>query len=192
MGFSYFNYGGICPCSLKDGVLTQYLPSGFEVSYNTTIDKAVNIPKQTNYFVSKNVMFLLYDDNKMYIGRKDKSISIYDVNDNELLVGLATWETPRVAETMIVGLYRNHSNLTEIHLDLRDNQSLYLKGLPITSKFLKPVKDYNFNMDTAVLSAEVYRSGRHYCICYQGGESVDEDVWVIQTELRNGDYKVFL
>ena len=192
MGFNYFGYGGICPCSLSNGILKQKLPSGRIVEYATQLDVNIDIPEQTNYFVSKTVMFLLYDKNLMYIGRKDGSISIYDMSQNELLVGLNAWSAPKIVETMIVGLYRNHTNLQEIHMDLRDNQSLYIRGLPITSKFTKPVKDYNFNMDRAVLSAEIYNNGNHYCISYEGGEPVYEDVWVIQTELRGGDYRVFL
>lgn len=190
MGFNYFGYGMIQPCGVKDGYVFQKLPSGKYIYYKTAL--TVDIPEQCNFFVSDVVMFLLYHENLMYIGRMDNSISVYDLSDKEVLCGLNHWDAPKYPETQMAGMYRKSSHLFEIHIDLRDLQSLYLRGLSASTKLLTPVKTVNFNTDAAVLGAEIYRGDVNYHLHHYGGENVDTDVWLIQNRVRGGNYRSFL
>lgn len=188
MGFNFFNYGNIHPCGVSSGKLYYVLPSGKRIEFNTKLD--INIPEQTNLFISDTVAFLLYHDDKMYVGRYDSSISIYRISD-ELLVGLNTWEPPKYAETMLCGLYYNGACTCEIHLDLKDKQTVYICGEGIQGCIGHPIEPA-FNMSDSTLSAAAFGTEKNYHIFGKGGEPIEVDVWTIQDDVRKRNCRSFL
>ncbi len=186
-GFNYFGFGNVHPCGIKDKKVYYTLPSGVAIHNNTSID--FEIPEQMNLFVSDTVMFLLYHEDKKYVGRKDGSISIYRTSD-ELLVGLQNWKAPAYAETMLCGLY-NSSGMYEIHLDLRDKRTVYILGGYRQGVLKKPAPE-RFHITDAVVSANAFGQYNNYSIFDERGDPVEADFWPIQEEIRRRDCAIFL
>ena len=188
MGFNFYGYGNIHPCGVKDGNVYFRLPSGLVVKYPTGLD--VEIPEQTNLFYSTKVMFLLYDDENMYIGRTDNSISIYRRSD-ELLVGLNNWEPPKYADTKVCGFYNDNGQLLEIHLDVRDNRTVYICSRGLQGLLKEPL-DEDFQLNDGWFSALVWGNNKNYHIFNKRGEPVEVDVWTIQDDVRRRNCPVFI
>lgn len=188
MGFNFFSYGNIHPCGVENGKVYYKLPSGKRVEFDTKLE--CDIPEQTNLFISDRVAFLLYHEDKMYIGRYDKSISIYRASD-ELLVGLNTWEAPRYAETVCCGFYKPGGYITEIHLDLKDRQTVYICGENTQGLLDKPIEP-DFNIDASSFSAAVWGNSENYHIYTKRGEPVEINVWTVQDDIRKRNCRIFL
>lgn len=188
MGFNYFGYGCIHPCRVENQQIIYRLPSGFEVKHKTALD--VNIPEQTNTFISDTVVFVLYHDGKEYIGRNDGSVSIYRQSDN-LLVGLNYWEQPLYPETKLCGYYSDSGMVEEIHLDLRDKQSVYVVGDSRESKTKAPIQ-FSANTDIALFDTVIHGKLLDYTIFDEGGARIAVDVWSVQEDVRRGDCRIFL
>ena len=190
MGFNYFNYGNIHPCGISKHKVFYTLPSGFKVEYDTKLD--IEIPEQTSAFISSTIAFVLYHEDKMYIGRRDKSISIYRMSD-ELLVGLNTWDPVNYTETKPIGHFNNGRNISEIHVDLRDSQTVYICG-EATEGVLP--KKYNaltdFDLEKSAFSAAVWGNNKNYHIFSKRGEPIEVNVWIIQKNVREQNCRVFL
>lgn len=181
-------YGNIHPCGVKDGKVYYDLPSGHRTYFETALD--IEIPIQVNLFISDTVMFLLFHDDKMYVGRNDQSISIYRTSDL-LLVGLSYWKPPKYAETKLCGYYNNRGDIYEIHLDLKDRRTLYICSLSKQSVLDKPI-DCEFDLDAALVSASAFGLYDNYHIFKKGGEPVVSDVWTIQEDVRKQNCRIFL
>jgi len=190
MGFNFFSLGNIHPCGVQNGKIYYVLPSGKHVYFQTQLDSSITIKEQTNLFYSKTVAFLLYHDDLMYVGRFDKSISIYRTSD-ELLVGLNFWEPPRYADTVCCGFYNDSGSIEEIYIDLIDKQTLYISGTNMEGLANKPL-DIDFDLDAAVFSARVFGNDKNYHIFTKRGEAIEVDVWTIQDDLRKRNCRIFL
>lgn len=125
----------------------------------------------------------------MYIGRYDDSISIYRMSD-ELLVGLNNWKAPKYPETCLCGFRTIGKMLSEIHLDLRDRQTLYVCGDRDEGLLSTPIKS-GFNLHDSVFSA-ILDSSNRYSIYNERGEPVEAKFWPLQKEIRVQDCRVFL
>lgn len=188
MGFNFFNYGNIHPCGISNGFVYYVLPSGKNVYFPTSIEG--EIPIQTNLFISDRVAFILYSEDKMYLGRYDKSISIYRKSDG-LLVGLNTWEPPKYSETVLCGFYNMKGEMHEIHLDLKDKQTVYICGTNLEGKLKEPIKS-EFDNESSLFSATVHGNAENYHIFSQGGEPIEVDVWTVQDDVRKQNCPIFL
>lgn len=188
MGFNYFGYGCLHPCRVENGAVIYKLPSGLEVSHKTALE--VNIPEQTNLFISDTVTFLLYHEGKEYVGRADGSISIYNQSD-DLLVGLNYWDRQLYPETKLCGYYADGKIIKEVHVDLRDKQSLYVVGDYRESIAKSPIR-ITANTDIALNDAKIYNAVLDYSIYNERGEPVEADVWTVQEDVRRGNCRIFL
>lgn len=188
LGFSYYRYGRIKPCGVKDGYVYYRLPSGLVIKHSTKLE--IEIPEQCNLFISDTVAFLLYDADKMYIGRYDGSISIYRLSDN-LLVGLNNWQAPKYVETKLCGFHNEGSHLDEIHLDLRDRQTVYICGLGAEGLFSHPIAS-DFNLNDSSFSASVFGTQRDYSIFDERGDPIEAKFWPLQEGVRLRDCRIFL
>lgn len=188
MGFNYYNYGRVKPCGIKNHEVYYYLPSGKKITHPTKLD--VEIPEQINSFISERVVFLLYHEGLMYVGRYDTSISIYRQSD-ELLVGLNSWESPKYAETIVCGYYGVGGVLNEIHLDMRDRQTVYICGHRDEGLFANPIST-DFNLHDASFSATVFGDKSNYSIFNERGEVVEAKFWPLQEDIRRQDCRIFL
>lgn len=188
MGFNFFEYGNIHPCGIANHKVYFTLPSGMRIEYNTKLD--VEIPEQTNLFISDTVLFLLYHDDKMYIGRKDTSISIYRISDG-LLVGLNTWDAPKYAEVELCGFYNDGNSMHEIQLDLRDKRTVYICGNRMQG-LLPKENTAVFDPDKSVFSASIHGNKRFYHIYDERGEVVEVNAWTVQKDLWSQNCPVFL
>lgn len=188
MGFNYYRYGHIKPCGVEDGYVYYMLPSGTKVKHKTQL--SINIKEQTNLFISDTVAFLLYNEDKMYIGRYDGSISIYRVSD-ELLVGLNNWEPPRYVETKPCGFCKFGEYLDEIHLDLRDNRTLYICGRGSEACLSAPISS-DFDLCTSSFCVSVLGSDNDYAIFDERGDPIAAKFWPIQEDVRIQNCRIFL
>ena len=188
MGFNFYSYGNLHPCGVSNGKVYYMLPSGKRIEFDTKLD--IEIPKQTNLFISDKVAFLLYHEDKMYIGRYDSSISIYRTSD-ELLIGLNTWTPSKYAETIHCGFYTYSGAIYEIHLDLKDRQTLYVCRLGIEGCLKSPVEP-SFDLDASALSASAWGNSNNYHIYNKRGEPIEVDVWTVQDDVRKRNCRIFL
>ncbi len=188
LGFSYYRYGRIKPCGVSGGSVYYTLPSGYRVMHSTQLQ--VEIPEQTNPFISETVAFLLYHEEKMYIGRYDGSISIYRMSD-ELLVGLNNWEAPKYVDTQVCGYYSEGSLLDEIHLDLRDRQTVYICGHGSEGLLSAPIEP-KFDLHSASFSATVFGASEDYSIFNERGEPIEAKFWPLQEDVRSHNCRIFL
>ena len=188
MGFNYYQFGNVHPCGISNHQVYYTLPSGLKISHETSLD--VEIPEQLNLFISNTVAFMLFHEDKMYIGRYDSSISIYRVSD-ELLVGLNTWNPPRYVETRACGFYNYDGFIKELHLDLRDKRTVYIGDLYIQGVLEKPLVD-EIDMDLSFFSAKVIGTRHDYSSYKKGGESVEVNIWTVQEGIRSRDCRIFL
>lgn len=186
-GFNYFGFGCLHPCRVENGYIIYRLPSGLEVKHATGLE--VNIPEQTNTFISETVVFLLYNDGKEYIGRLDGSISIYNQSD-DLLVGLNHWEKHLCPRTKLCGYYLDGKFVKELHVDLRDNTSLYVIGDYREAVAKRPIG--SVSTDSALSDTTLYKSLLDYTIYDERGEPIEADVWTVQEDVRRGDCRIFL
>jgi hypothetical protein len=189
MGFNYFNYGNIHPCGISQGKVFYILPSGKRVEFETKLN--VEIPEQTNLFISDRVAFLLYHEDKMYIGRFDDSISIYRKSD-ELLVGLNSWKAPMESKTVVCGYYNNGYSITEIHLDLRDRRTVYICGENHEGVLKEEITNNIFDLDRSSFSASVFGDSKNYHIYTKGGNVLEVNDWHIQDDVRKRNCRIFL
>lgn len=187
MGFNYYGLGNLNPVGIKDGFVYCRLPSGHEIKYPTKLD--FDIPEQVNLFYSETIAFILYHEDKMYIGRFDSSISIYRLSD-ELLVGLNTWEAPKYVETVHCGFYRLKGKSYEIHLDLRDRKTVYVLGLGIQGCSSKELEK-EFNIDESNLASNIDVNNTYH-ICSERGEWVEINNWTVQKDVRRRNCPIYL
>ena len=188
MGFSYFNYGCIHPCGVKDGMVYYELPSGVIVKYKTSI--AVDIEKQTIPFYSNYVAFCLESNGTEYVGRYDGSVSMYDTRTG-LLIGLGNWEAPKYPEIMHCGFYTESSRIIEVYLDLRDYRTLYVGKEYMQQLLPNPIKP-KFDLEKAFLSVNTYGNVYKKHIYDERGDSVASDVWDIQDSIRKRNCRSFI
>lgn len=186
MGFSYHGFGNIHYCWIQDGVIYE------ESSVTGVIRKhltrlPVNIPKQLNLFASKTVAFLLYHEDKMYIGRYDGIISIYRKSDN-LLVGLNNWDVPNKPYTTRLGFIKTSTGLKEILLDVSDYKTLYMKWKGAEGLLNKPFPKGSY----VIGDCPVSDSWKDTVFITEGGEVYVIDVWNIQEDVWRHNCQVFL
>ena len=190
MGFNFFCYGNIHPCGIDNNEVYYMLPSGKRVSFPTKLD--VTIPLQTNLFISDTVAFLLYHEDKMYLGRYDNSISIYRMSD-EMLVGLNAWEAPKYSETEVCGYYNVRGVIEEIHVDLKDRQTLYICGKNYEAVLKEPLpENIEFDLEMSSFSAAIHGNRDNYHIYSRGGVPIEVNVWSVQDGLRRQNCPIFL
>lgn len=188
MGFNYFNYGNIHPCRVQDKKIIYRLRSGMEISADCSLD--VNIPEQVNLFISDRVMWLLYHEDKEYIGRQDGSISVYRVADG-LLVGLGFWEAPPIAQTYLCGMHTEASLMTEIHMDMRDRQTVYICKDGIEG-IIDGTYSGGFKINDAIFSAAAFCTKDNYHMFNERGDVIEVSHWFIQDAVRRRDCQIFL
>lgn len=187
MGFNYFNYGTVQPCAIQNGKVLHRLPSGKIIEYPCALD--VDIPEQTNFFYGETIAFWLKHNGLSYYGRFDGSITIIRDSDG-LLVGLNHWEAPKRPTVQHCGIYLEHGLQQSIYVDLRDRQSLYTYGQPISSALLNPCNEEFDTLSSTVSSLiEGVISGHIYT---KGGEALGTKVWNIQKSIRGRNCRIFL
>lgn len=187
MGLSYYRFGHILPCSITKGYVCFKLPSGKVIQCATNLH--VELPEQVNHFRSPYVMFLLYDDEKEYIGRYDGSISIYKKGTN-LLVGLNNWVPPE-CEICQVGWYGYATQLFEIYLNKLDMSTLYTNR---TNQF---VSDLTFTpsetaLETALALVSSKRNTIQNCLCVGGGVVNYDIEWDLSSGYGWEDLQIFV
>lgn len=188
MGFNYYNYGNIQPCRVEGGNLIYRLPSGKEIVKKTQLK--VDIHEQCNLFISDTVSFLLFEGGLMYVGRADGSISIYRESD-ELLVGLNNWEKDQFPETQLCGFYKENGGLSEIHVDCRDWQTLYICGEYMQS-YSRHELPHEFNLDKAVFDARIFGCGGSYHLFDSKGVRLRGFIWTVQDDVRQRNCRIFV
>lgn len=186
MGFSYHGYGNVHYCWIQDGLIYEESGvTGVIRTYPTRL--AVNIPRQLNLFASRTVAFLLYHEEKMYVGRFDGIISVYRESDN-MLVGLNNWDVPSKPPVRQIGFMKDPSGLKEVLLDLNDNRTLYMLWKGAEGCLDKPFPPGSYTLaDTEV--SEKWRDVRFVA---ERGDMYAIDVWNIQTDVWRQNCKVFL
>ena len=189
MGFNQYQQGNIHACWIEDGFVCQETACTHEVyKYPTRLE--VNIPKQINLFVSFTVAFLLYDSEKMYVGRNDGVISIYRRSDN-MLVGLNNWDAPTFPPLLLVGFFNSPGGLKEVYLDTRDRRTVYMKWRRMEACLERKFEhDYTDIFDVeAMAPAPTFDS---WCLYTRGGERIGINVWFVQDEVWRQDCTIFL
>ena len=189
MGFNQHQYGNIHACWIEDGFICQET-SCTHVVYKYPTNLAVNLPKQVNLFFSFTVAFLLYDAERMYVGRNDGIISIYRRSDN-LLVGMNSWEAPGFPPLCTIGFFNTPNGLREVYLDTRDRRSLYMKWRRIEASLERPfTADYTDIFDPeAMAPAPTFDK---WCLYTKGGDRIGIDVWFVQDDVGKQNCAVFL
>lgn len=189
MGFCQRQYGNVHACWIEDGYVCQEMACTHVVHrYPTQLD--VNIPKQTNIFFSFTVAFLLYHEDRMYVGRYDGWISIYRVSDN-MLVGINRWTPDSNAICMQVGFFCDNLIVYEVYLDVRDRQTIYSRWHRVEAKLKKQIPAEV----PALFDAKSFTPGtpiEDWYLLVGGGEVVGVDVWSVQDSLWRQDCRVFL
>lgn len=189
MGFSQYRFGNIHECWIEDGLVCQEMPCTKQVyKYPTRLTD--NIPRQLNIFSSFNVAFLLYHEDKMYIGRNDGWISIYRADDG-LLVGLNNWDAPNAPITSLIGFFNSTDGIRDVYLDMRDKQTIYSTWRRAEARLTLPF-DGSY---TDIIDIESYAPAPTLADWYlysKGGERIGVDVWSVQEALWREDCKVFL
>lgn len=188
MGFNYFDIGNIMPCGVRDGTVYYTLPSGKRIDMPTRLP--VNIPEQTNLFISPTILFLLYDDENEYIGRKDGSISIFKKGTN-LLVGLNNFDQPKFPNVDVCGYFKMRNFHENIYLFMDDKQTLGTKGYRGSGVLGKKVFT-SFDLDKALIDCinDVASNTTH--IFGIGGERYEPSAWNVQAGLREQNCPVFV
>lgn len=186
MGFSYHGYGNIHYCWIQDGIIYEESNvTGVVRQYKTRL--TVNIPRQLNLFVSHTVAFLLYHEDKMYIGRYDGFISIYRRADN-LLVGLNNWDIPAKPYLTRIGFLNTPVGHKEILLEVNDRRTVYMKW-----KGAEGMLDRPFPLDAYDLSDNVIADKwEDVKFITEGGDMYGIIVWNIQEDVWRHNCKVFL
>lgn len=189
MGFSQYQYGNIHDCWIENGYVCHETACSHSVyKYPTPLE--VNIPRQKNIFMSFTVAFLLYHEDKMYVGRYDGWISIYRMSDN-MLVGLNSWRAPSPPLTILIGLFSSHYGIKEVYLDTRDRVTVYTKWHRAEAKLTRPYAgDYTDIFDIEALAPA--KSLGDWVFYTERGEQIGVDVWSIQDALWKYDCRVFL
>ena len=186
MGFNNHGLGNIHECKIQDGFVYDIMPlSGSQYRYPTRLP--VNIPAQTNLFVSDTVAFLLYHEDKVYIGRFDSVISIYRKSDM-LLVGLNNWDAPEKPYVRQIGLLNCPIGCVPLQLDMRDKITIYNSFKRAEGKLTKPfdAEDYTLGIN------KVVRKWDDVQLVAEGGDLYAIDCWNIQDSLWRRDCPVFL
>lgn len=189
MGFNFHNLGNIHECWIENNlVFYRQTSTGKVYSYHTALN--VTLPAQTNLFASNTVAFLLYDDEKEYIGRYDGVISIYRRSD-DMLVGLSNWKPPEPPSLKLCGFYDSPFGPDEIKLDMRDQQTVYINYKVIEARLKEPLT-LKLDKDMSLLSTRACPEEGPWHIYNERGESVAVDDWFIQDEVWRRDCTVFL
>lgn len=190
MGFNLYGYGCIQPCRIEDGYVIRCLPSGKEERYQTQL--GITIPEQTNLFMSPNILFYLIHDGLEYVGRRDGSISIYQISNN-LLVGFNSWTVSMNANVIPCGYKIFGSLHTYIVQDKFDMQSLYTSHVMRYSTALKEPMTCEWDLDKASIGWVMPDSTiRDFIFTKQGGKQIVVDRWEVQDLVRSADCKRFL
>lgn len=199
MGFNYHNLGLIRECWIDNGILKFKQPmTGEEVACQTDLD--VSVPKQTNIFYSKTVAFLLYADDKCYIGRYDGKVSVYmsrDIktslrNNGPLLIGLKNWKIPPHPHTATCGYYCTGGMAYEIYLNMDDGQSLYCGYHFMEAKLAKRNYGEIFDLTYAVAMTEKQCQDIPWYIYTEGGIQCETECRSVQDSLWKRNCPVFL
>lgn len=189
MGFNNNNKGSIHLCWMENGVLYEEAACSKQVrSYPTKLD--ISLPKQKNLFVSNTVAFLLYDEDKMYIGRFDGVISIYDKN-SRLLLGISAWSPPEGVPLKLIGFFHTAAGIKEVNLDLRDHQTVYIDWHRIEALLSKPFNITITDTFTALDRCYTPTLSTWYFFDKEGNK-VGLSVWDIQNSLWKQDCEIFL
>ena len=189
MGFNLYSLGNIHKCWIEDHkVFYEQTATGKVYSYETALD--VTLPAQKNLFVSDNVAFLMYSEDKEYVGRYDGVISIYRRSDN-MLVGLSNWKPPTYPPLKTCGFYQSPVQPEEIYLDLRDQQTVYVRWRNIEARLPKRL-NLVFDEPLTVVGYEAFVDEGPWFIYDKGGERVEVDVWFVQNEVWRRDCTILL
>lgn len=189
MGFNFHGYGNIHSCWISGGyVYEETICTKRVYSYATRLN--VEIPKQLNLFVSNTVAFLLYHEDKMYIGRYDGVISIYRRRDN-LLVGLNNWDAPKVPYLYTAGFLDTAAGARSVKLDKRDNLTLYTRFNRIEAKLEKPF-EYDYSSMVNVHEKSMDGDMSKFKVYTEEGEVIGTDVWFVQDDLRRQNCPIFV
>lgn len=187
MGFNYYGIGNILSCGISKGKVFFKLPSGKICECDTMLTDEV--PEQCNLFISDTVLFLLYTEDKEYIGRYDGSISIY-AKGTDLLVGLNVWTPPR-KHLILCGHLAVKKIVDDIYLIGLDDLSLGTQRMRCSScmntKYLG-----DFNLLLSLSMAQSVNEDIKACIYDIGGNLYETSTWVIQTGLREQNCTVLL
>ena len=186
MGFNNHGFGNIHECKIQDGYIFDIMPiSGSVYRYPTRLP--VNIPAQTNIFVSDTVAFLLYHEDKVYIGRFDGIISIYRESDM-LLVGLNNWDPPAKPYVRQIGMLHCPTGFIPLQLDMRDKLTIYNRYKRAEGRLTAPFDATEYTLG----NNEVVRDWSDVQLVTEGGEVYGIDCWNIQDSLWRQNCPVYL
>ena len=189
MGFNQYNFGNIRDCWIEDGFIYQEAPYTKHVfRYPTRLP--VSIPRQCNVFVSDTVAFLLYYDQKMYIGRFDGWISIYRMSDN-MLVGVNGWTPPGKPETDLIGFFKAPNGTVEVRRDRLDPLTIYAMYEGVEGLLPKSIPSAHCNIPKET-TFRYLRKDYDWFVIDEGGARVEIELWNLQDERRRRDCRVFL
>lgn len=189
MGFNYFGYGNIHPCGVHDGYVYYTLPSGLVTKHSINLN--IEIPEQTNCFISDTVAFLLYKNDRMYIGRFDTTYSVYRCSDG-LLVGSGSWDSPIFPHVMNCGYtHKPGGGADGVYIDIRDKRTIYM---PAQGKegLLPKESDLQFDMDFALISVNAYVVMEDCHMFDSGGVYIGVTNWTVQNEVRCKTCPIFI
>ena len=187
MGFNYYGIGNILSCGITKGKVFFRLPSGKVCECATMLTDEV--PEQCNLFISDTVLFLLYTEDKEYIGRYDGSISVY-AKGTDLLIGLNVW-TPPTKFLTLCGHLAVKQIVDDVYVIGLDDLSLGTPNMRCSSVMSsKYLGDFNLNLSLSMASSG--RNDLKSFIYDIGGNFYETSTWTIQTGLREQNCPVFL
>ena len=190
MGFNFYNLGCLNPCRIEHGnIIVHYLSLNKDVIYPSTLD--VTIPEQSNFFISETVLFYLKHEGKHYFGRSDGRISIYD--DDDLLLGIQSWEAPKKPYLCEVGYWRDVYKSGPILMPTT-GEVAYAAGFHAEADMRKYNLDLTVNdpFDLDYSTVAIGMSAKNFAMFVEGGEDYGLVPWIVQTESWESNISNFL
>lgn len=190
MGFNLYNLGVIRECRLNGGVLEYKSPITNKVSQcMTSLEDSCEWQK--NIFYSRTVAFVLYTNDKAYIGRYDGKISIYRKSDM-LLLGIQNWDIPSHPSTVCCGYYCEGGVPYEVYLDRTDAKTLYCGFHNIEAALFEGGSGKVFDLSYAAAMSERRVGDSPWYIYLEGGVRCATECRTIQDALWRRDCPVYL
>lgn len=190
MGFNLYNLGVIRECRLNVGILEYRSPITYKLHQCKT-SLVDSCEWQRNIFYSKSVAFVLYANDKVYIGRYDGKVSIYRRSDM-LLLGLQNWDVPARPSTVCCGYYCEGGMPYEVFLDRSDAKTLYCGFHNIEAALVNGGRGMVFDLSYAAAMSEKRADGGPWYIYLEGGVRCATECRIIQDELWRRDCTVYL
>lgn len=174
MGFRV-GMGATASCRIHNGYIETDWPS--KRKYKTTLN--IETDWQCNTYESPVVYFLLWHEDKLYIGLNNGAINVVDRKG--LLLAIYTWEPPRLFLSL-VGFWRDgEGDMREAVMPIDEPQLIMVKGKYISYVLNKGVEALYLPEGIDVAQREslnivdVKRKMHGLGITLTGGEKFDEE-----------------